>query len=113
MRLAFTISLKLTETNQSVVKNLGHAIVKKSTIKFSGNEVMSTDDSDVFMVYRDLWKTDKECPNSQYQGIYTTTNRNATKLWVGAENGGSAVVDSAIAAVYGNRFYITLDFEVL
>ena len=75
---------------------------------------MSIDDSDVFTVYQDLWKTDKERQNSQYQGNDTTANQNATKLQVGAENGDRAVVkDSAIAAAYGNRFYIPLDFELL
>ena len=52
--------------------------------------------------------------NSQYQGIDTTTNPNSTKLPVGAENGDGAVVeDFVIAAAYGKRFYIPLDFELL
>ena len=58
---------------------------------------MSIDDSDIFMVYQDLWKTDKERQNSQYQGIDTFKSQNATKLRVGAEDGNGAVVeDSAI-----------------
>ena len=54
VRLASTISLKSTDTNWSVVLNLGRAIVKKTTMKVSGNEVVSIDDSDVFMIYQGL-----------------------------------------------------------
>ena len=49
-RLAYTITLNSEDANRTVVQNLGRAIVKKLTIKISGNEVMSIDDSDVFLV---------------------------------------------------------------
>ena len=39
-RLAFTITLDSEDVNRTVVQNLGRAIVKKLTIKISGNEVM-------------------------------------------------------------------------
>jgi len=39
-RLAFTITLTSTDANRTVVQNLGRAIVKKTTIKISYNEVM-------------------------------------------------------------------------
>ena len=48
-RLAFTISLTSTDDNRTVVQNLGRAVVKKTTIKISGNEVLSIDNSDVFI----------------------------------------------------------------
>ena len=83
-RLAFTISLTSTDANRALVQNIGRAVVKKLTIKISGNEVMSIDDSDVYYCYQDLWKTARERENAQYQRTDTTTNRNATKLRVGA-----------------------------
>ena len=49
--LAFTISLTSTDDNRTVVQNLGRAVVKKTTIKISGNEVLSIDYSDVFHCY--------------------------------------------------------------
>ena len=55
-RLAFTITLNREDANRTVVQSLGRAIVKKLTIKISGNEVMSIDDSDVFHCYNDYWK---------------------------------------------------------
>ena len=39
-RLAFTISLN-SDANRTVVQNLGRAVVKKTAIKISGNEVLS------------------------------------------------------------------------
>ena len=47
-RLAFTISLTSTDADRTVVQNLGRAVVKKTMVKISGNEVMSIDDSDVY-----------------------------------------------------------------
>ena len=112
-RLAFTISLTSTDANRTVVQNLGRAIVKKTTIKISGNEVMSIDDSDVYHCYMDLWKTTQERENAQYQGIDTSAHRNVTRLRVGAGNGTPNAEDTAAADAVGNRYYVPLDFELL
>lgn len=113
-RLAFTATIKSTNANRTVVQNLGRAIVKKMTIKISGNEVMSIDDSDIYHIYNDLWKTARERENAQYQGIDTTTGRNTTKLRIGAGDGdGNVAEDAAISDAYSNRFHIPLDFELL
>ena len=113
VRLAFTISLTSTDANRTLVQNIGRAAVKKLTIKISGNEVMSIDDSDVYYCYQDLWKTALEREKTQYQGIDTTANRNATKLRVGTGDAENVAVDQAIATAYGNRFFVPLDFELL
>jgi hypothetical protein len=111
-RLAFTITLISTEANRTVVQNLGRAIVKKTTIKISGNEVMSLYDSDVYNCYSDLWKTKSERRNAAYQGI--SEEDNMLKLRVDAGDGDEAVAeDKAIADAFGNRFYVPLDFEML
>ena len=113
-RLAFTISLTSTDANRTVVQNLGRAIVKKTTIRVSGNEVLSIDDSDIFHCYQDLWRTAQDRTNAQYQGIDTSSDRNVTRLRVGAGNKDETVAaDKAIADTYGKRFYVPLDFELL
>ena len=56
-RLSFTISLTSTDANRTLVQNIGRAIVRKTTIRISGNEVMSIDDSDVYHSYLYSWKT--------------------------------------------------------
>ena len=112
-RLAFRITLNSEAANRTVVQNLGRAIVKKTVIKISGDEVMmSVDDSDVFNCYGDLWKTALERKNDQYQDIDTSGNRNATRIRIGAGNKDETVAaDKAIADAFGNRFYIPLDFD--
>ena len=113
VRLAYTIGLTSTDANRTLVQNIGRAAVKKTTIRISGNEVLSIDDSDVYHCYQDLWKTARERGNAQYQGIDTTVDRNATKLRVGAGDGAAVAADQAIATAYSNRFSTPLDFELL
>ena len=67
-RLAFEIEIKSTDANSTVYQNLGRAIVKKTTIKISGNEVMSIDDSDIYHCYIDLWKSPSERLNMASTG---------------------------------------------
>ena len=88
--------------------------MKKITIKVSGNEVMSINDSDLYHCYNDLRKTASERKNDQYQGIDMSGNQNATRIRVGAGDKDEAVAaDKAIADAFSNRFYIPLDFELL
>lgn len=115
-RLAFTIALNSTDANRTVVQNLGRAVVKKTTIKISGNELLSIDDSDIYNCYNDLWRCPGERHSMVYQGIDVSTERNVTKLRVGAADGvtgAHAGRDQAVADAYKNRFYIPLDFELL
>ena len=37
-----------------LVSNTGRAIIKKSAVKFEGNEILGVDDFDVFACYLDL-----------------------------------------------------------
>ena len=109
-RLAFTIELTSKDSNATVYQNLGRAIVKKTTIKISGNEVMSIDDSDIFHCYVDLWRSPSERLNMAYQGIGKS---NMLKHRVGAGNASTDAEDQAIAWAFKNRFCIPLDFELL
>ena len=113
-QLAFTVSLTSTDANRTVVQNIGHAIVKKTTIKISRNEVLSIDDSDVYGCYWDLWRTAQKRSNSQYQGIDLSDDRIMNRIRIGAGNKDKTETeDKAVADAYGNRFHIPLDFELL
>ena len=109
-RLAFTIELTSKDPNATVYQNLSRAIVKKPTIKISGNEVTLIDDSDIFHCYVDLWKSPSERINMTYQGIGKS---NKLKHRVGAGNAFTDAEDQAIAGAFKNRFCIPLDFEML
>ena len=109
-RLAFTIELTSKDANATVFQNLGRAIIKKTTIRISGNEVMSIDDSDIYHCYVDLWKSSTERMNMVYQGLGES---NMLKHRVGAGNATANAEDEAVSKVYSNRFCIPLDFELL
>lgn len=109
-RLAFEIELNSKDKNATVYPNIGRSIVKKTTIRISGNEVMSIDDSNIYHCYADLWKSPTERINMAYQGI---GKPNMLKHRVGADNASEDKEDQAIAKAYGNRFCIPLDFELL
>ena len=110
VRLAFEIELTSKDVNATIFPNIGRAKIKKTTIRISGNEVMSIDDSDIYHCYIDLWKTPTERVNMAYQGIGKT---NMLKHRVGVGHVTPDKQDQAIAKAYGNRFCIPLDFELL
>lgn len=114
-RLAFTIAINAsTDDASTVVQNLGRAILKKTTVKISGNEVISVDDSDILQCYTDLWRTPQERKNGQYQGIDTSPGQIVTKLRLGSAGvTGATAAQKAVSETYGSRFYIPLDFELL
>jgi hypothetical protein len=109
VRLAFEIELNSKNVNATIFPNIGRAIIKKTTIKISGNEVMSIDDSDIYHCYVDLWKSQHERANMAYQGI---GKDNMLKHRVNAGNASSDKEDEAIANAHKNRFCIPLDFEL-
>ena len=111
VRLAFEIGLVSSkDADKTIYQNIGRAIIKKTTIRISGNEVMSIDDSDIYHCYVDLWKSPSERVNMAYQGI---GKANMLNHRVGARNATADAGDEAIADAYKNRFCIPLDFELL
>jgi len=75
---------------------------------------MSLDDADIYICHRDLWMTDKERMNAAYYGIHVDDGGNTAKIRLGAGDAWAATQpDASIAAAFGNRFAIPLDFEIL
>ena len=115
--VSFNIELTSNiDANRTLVSNIGRAIIKKLAVKFEGNEIMSVDDFDVLACYQDLWKTMSEKRNAIRQGIISTDGwtENCIKLRINAAAKSTAnAQDKAIADVYGNKFIILLDFEIL
>lgn len=63
---SFIIMLNSTNANRTVVQNLS---IMKKMVRISRNEVMFTDNSDVYWFYYDLWKTTHERDGSRYKGL--------------------------------------------
>ena len=77
---------------------------------------MSADNFDVFACYQDLWKTKSEKRNAIQQGIISNDGctENCIKLRINAgTKSTSNIQDKVLADVYGNKFIIPLDFEML
>ena len=115
--LSFNIELtSAVDANRTLVSNTSRAIIKKLAVKFEGNEIMNVDDFDVLAWYRDLWKTKSEKRNAICQGISSNDGcmENCIKFKINAaDKNASNAQDNAIADVYGNKFIIPLDFEML
>ena len=98
------------------MNNVDRAIVKELAVKFEGNEILLIDDFDIFACYRDLWKTRSGKRDAIRQGIISNDGcmENCIKLRINAgDKSASNKQDNAIAAAYGNKFVIPLDFEML
>ena len=86
-------------------------IVIKTTIRISGNEIMTIDDNDIYICYVDMWKGPSERLAMAYlQGI---GKNNVLKHRTGAADATSNEEDQAIATAFGKRFCFRLDFELL
>ena len=85
--LSFNVELtSATDSNRTLVSNIGRAIVKKLAVKFELNGIMSIDNFDVFACYRDLWKTKSEKRNAIREGIISNDGcmENCIKLRINA-----------------------------
>ena len=115
--LSFNVELtSAVDANRTLVSNKGRAIIKKLAVKFEGNEIMSVDNFDVFACYQDLWKIKSEKKNAIQQSIISDDGctENCIKLRINAgDKKASNTQDKAIADMYGNKFIIPLDFEML
>ena len=114
-KLTFNISLAGTDVNRTLVKNLGRNIIRKLVVKLEGNEVLCTDDHDIFYSHYDCWKCTTERHNAVCQGIVEADGQteNAIKHRINAGDKASNVSDETVASIFDNKFFIPLDFEIL
>ena len=84
-------------------------------MKLEGNEIISTDDYDILYSYYDCWKCKTERLNTVLQGIVEADGQteNAIKHRINATNKANNAKDQTVASIYGNRFCIPLDFDIL
>ena len=115
--LSFNIELSSkADPNRALMSNIGRVIMKKLAVKFEGNEILSTEDQNVFKCYRDLWKIKLEKQNAGRQSIISNHDctPNCIKLSINAKDkNASNGQDVAIANAYGSTFIIPIEFEML
>lgn len=109
--ISFALNLKSDkDKTRSVVPNIGRKIIKTFKIYFEGNEVLSINNYDEIMAYKDFWLSKKDKSRRIFQGIDTA---NGLKLRVKSKDATGDVKETAISKTYGNRFRIPIDFELL
>ena len=113
--MTFNISLSGTDTNRTLVENLGRNIIRKLIVKLEGNETISIDDYDILYSYYDCWKSTTEKRSAVFQGKVEAGDQteNAIKHRINAANKASNASDETVASIFDNKFCIPLDFEIL
>ena len=95
MKLTFNISLSGTDANKTLVKNFGRNIIRKLVVKLEGNEIISTDDSDIFYSYYDCW-------NAVFQGTVEVGGQteNAIKHRINTGDKTNNANDKTVASIF-------------
>ena len=116
-KLTFNISLSGTDVNRTLVKNLGRHIIRKLVVKLEGNEIISTDDYDIFYSYYDCWKSTTERRNADFQGMVEVGGQTESANIKHKINADDKVKEDenakAVASIFDNKFLISLEFEIL
>ena len=110
--LKITFDLELTSTD-SVVNNVGRALVKKKLLRLGSKEVDVINNSDIYDALQDFYLSEKEREERLLQGIQPA---NELKMRLGGKKSdGTALTlttqENVIKKTYDKRFEIPLDFD--
>ena len=96
------ISLSGTDASKTLVKNLGRNVIRKLVVKLEGNQIISTDDCDIFYSYYDCWKSTTERHNAVFQGIVEVGGQteNAIKHRINADDKANYAKDESVASIF-------------
>ena len=100
-------------SKNSVVNNLGRNLVSKLVVKFGHETILHIDNYDLYYSFRDLWLTSEERKNSIFQGIQSSNLRALRSGVAEAELNGETANEKTLKAIYGEKYKIPLDFEIL
>ena len=110
--LKITFDLELTSTD-SVVNNVGRALVKKKLLRLGSKEVDVINNSDIYDALQDFYLSEKEREERLLQGIQPA---NELKMRLGGKKSDGAALtlttqENVIKKTYDKRFEIPLDFD--
>ena len=113
VKITFNLDIELTDKTRSVVSNVGRALIKK--LKLGSTDIDTTDNSDVYHTYKDLYLSEKEREERLLQGIQSL---NGLKARVGANKADATALtitthENAIKKTFDKSFSIQLDFNFL
>ena len=93
-----------------VVDNLGRNIISQMTVKWGSETVFNLNHYDFYMTYKDMWLTKEKRKNMIFEGIQ---GDNINKLRSGLTVSGASANDNMMKTVFGDKYKIPLDFEML
>jgi len=97
----------------SVVNNLGRNLITKLTVKFGTEAILQIDNYNLYSSFKDLWLTEAERKNMVFQGIQSANLRALRSGVTEANVVGETATEKALKAVFGEKYKIPLDFELL
>ena len=93
-----------------VVNNLGKNLISQLSVKWGSETVTCLNHYDLYMTYKDLWLPKEKRNNMIFEGIQDV---NVNKLRSGLTVGGASGNDNIMNTVFGPKYKIPLDFELL
>ena len=88
------MSIVKKDLARSIVPNVGRKLIETFKIYFKGNEVLSINNYDEIMTYKDHWLSKKERSRRIFQGI---DNDNSLKLRIESKGATGDAKETAIA----------------
>ena len=93
-----------------LVQNFGRNIISRLSVKWGSTIVHDLNNYDLYMTYKDLWLPKEKRDEMTFEGIQDI---NVNKLRSGLTVGGANAGERMLNEVYGNKYKIPLDFEIL
>jgi|GEM_PF-2949933 len=101
------------DSKNSVVNNLGRNLVSKLVVKWGTETIAQIDNYNLYSTFKDLWLTGEERKNMVFQGIQTANLRALRSGVTEANVVGETANEKTLKAVFGDKYKIPLDFELL
>lgn len=110
--LSVDVSISGNSKN-SVVNNLGRNLISKLVIKWGTENILQVDNYNLYATFKDLWLTEKVRKNCIFQGIQSKNLRALRSGVTEANVTGETANERTLKVVYGEKYKIPLDFELL
>ena len=101
------------DAKNSVVNNLGRNLVSKLVVKWGTENILHVDNYDIYATFKDLWLTEEERNNMVFQGIQSENLRALRSGVAETAITGETANEKTLKKVYGEKYKIPLDFELL
>ena len=97
----------------SVVNNLGRNLISKLVVKWGTENILQIDNYNIYASYKDLWLTEEGRKNMIFQGIQSKNLRALRSGVTEANVTGETANEKTLNSVFGEKYKIPLDFELL